>query len=210
MRNLEAAPVRWALMLSITLSAAVSCTRKIPEPEPVPAPPAALTQTPREKEPEPAPAAEAPKPKGPSEDFVGYPKEGWTKLKLNDTLPLCVFQNALEREKAKFVEQVTKQELKANESVTFGAFGPYCINPECDDLPSLQCVVDREGNTLKVRARYIGYHKDGSKCSDGCREVMAGCDTPKLEPGKYTIQYGDNTYSLQIPSKLRSPCFKKD
>ncbi|HET8936759.1 MAG TPA: hypothetical protein VFN67_25120 [Polyangiales bacterium] len=203
MRKLETSCV-WALMLSVTLTAALSCTRKIPEPEAVPAQPAPLTQT--SPSPEPAPEPK----KGPSSDFVGYPKEGWTKLKLQDTLPLCVFQNVLERESAKFIHQVKKQQLKANETVWFGSYGPYCINPECDDLPTLQCVVDREGSTLKVQSRYIGYHKDGSKCTDGCKEVTAGCETPKLEAGKYTIQYGDNTYSLKIPSTLRDPCFKKE
>jgi hypothetical protein len=209
MRKLEAAPYVYALVFSITLSAAVGCTRKIPEPEAEPAQPAALEQAAKPAEPAPTPAPEAPPPKGPSSDFIGYPKEGWSKLKLQDTLPLCVFENALERDKAKFVDQAKKQQLKANQPVVFGAFGPYCINPECDDLPTLQCLVDREGSTLKVQARYIGYHKDGASCSDDCKEVIAGCATPSLEPGKYTIQYGDNSYTLKIPSTLRSPCFKK-
>jgi hypothetical protein len=204
MRKCQAAPSLWTFVLSLT--AAVSCNR-IPEPEPVPAPPAALKEAPaKPAEPAPEPA----KPKGPSSDFIGYPKEGWTKLKLQDTLPLCVFENAVERENAKFIDQVKKQKLKANQSVVFGAFGPYCINPECDDLPTLQCLVDRDGSTLKVQARYIGYHKDGTQCSDGCREVLAGCETPSLEPGKYTVQYGENTYSLKIPSTLNAPCFKKE
>lgn len=198
----------WALMLSVTLSAAVSCTRKIPEPEPVPAQTVALTQD-KPKEPEPSPAPEPPKDK-PSSDFVGYPKEGWTKMKLQDQTPLCVFSSVQEREKALFLNQVRKQTLKANETVWFGAYGPYCINPACDDLPTLQCLVDREGSTLKVQARYIGYHKDGSKCTDDCKEVTAGCETPKLEPGTYTVQYGDNTYSLKIPSTLKDPCFKRE
>ena len=196
------------LMFVFSLTAAVGCTRKIPEPEPVPAQPAALSAS-TKVAPAPAPAAEPAK-RGPSEDFIGYPKEGWTKLKLNDTLPLCVFENALERENAKFLDQVKPQKLKANQSVVFGAFGPYCINPECDDLPTLQCMVDREGDTLKVRARYIGYHKDGASCSDGCREVIAGCETPSLPPGKYTIQYGDEHYALKIPSTLRDACYKRE
>lgn len=195
------------LTLAISLTAALSCTRKIPEPEPVPAQPAALSNS---APAEPTPAPEPEKKRGPSEDFIGYPKEGWTKLKLQDTLPLCVFENAIERDHAKFVDQVKKPTLKANQPVTFGAFGPYCINPQCDDLPTLQCTVDRDGNTLKVRARYIGYHKDGATCSDECREVMAGCDTPSLEPGKYTVQYGDQTYALKIPSTLKEPCYKKE
>jgi hypothetical protein len=209
MHTLLAATNLRAVVFTISLTAAVGCTRKIPEPEPVPVQPAALSSS-TPAEPPSAPPPEAAKAKGPSEDFIGYPKEGWSKLKLQDTLPLCVFENPIERENAKLVDQVKQQKLKANQPVTFGAFGPYCINPECDDLPTLQCVVDREGNTLKVRARYIGYHKDGATCSDGCREVTAGCDTPSLEPGKYTVQYGDNTYTLKIPSTLRDPCYKKN
>jgi hypothetical protein len=210
MHKLQAAPILSSVLFVISLSAAVSCSRKVPEPEPVSAPPAALTTS------EPAqPAASTPplpaaKPPGPSEDFVGYPKEGWSKLKLQDTLPLCVFSNAQERENAKVVEQAKKQQLKANQSVVFGAFGPYCINPQCDDLPTLQCSVKRDGSTLTVRANYIGYHKDGTTCSEDCGEVIAGCETPSLEPGKYTIQYGDNSYALKIPSTLKSPCFKKE
>jgi hypothetical protein len=139
---------------------------------------------------------------------VGYPKEGWSKVKLQDTLPLCVFGDVLEREKAKFPDQVKKQELKAGHTVVFGAYGPYCINPACDDMPTLQCAVERQGNTLTVLARYVGYHKDGATCTDGCTEVTAGCWTEKLEAGKYTVQYGDNTFSLQVPSVVRKPCFK--
>jgi hypothetical protein len=201
----------WALTFLFVLSASVGCNRKIPEPQTVPAEPAPLTQNAAEQKPAEPEAAPTPPPekKGPSEDFIGYPKEGWTKLKLNEETPLCVFANELERFNAKFVEQAKKQDLKAGKSVTFGTYGPYCINKECDDLPSLQCLVSRDGNTLNVRARYIGYHKDGASCSENCAEVTAGCETPVLEAGKYTVQYGDKQYTLKIPSKLSSACFKK-
>ena len=76
-------------------------------------------------------------------------------------------------------------------------------------MPSLQCVVKRDGNKLNVIARYIGYHKDGATCTENCAEVTAGCETPVLEAGKYTVQYGEEQYTLKIPSKLSSPCFKK-
>jgi hypothetical protein len=31
-----------------------------------------------------------------------------------------------------------------------------------------------------------------------------------LEPGKYTVQYGDQTYALKIPSTLKDPCYRKE
>jgi hypothetical protein len=205
-----------ALAGAVALSGLTSCS-KPPAESPAPATqPAALTQDKKDNPSEvpatpaaaapPAAAAAAPT-GGPSSDFIGYPKAGWSKLKLQDTLPLCVFSDVLEREKAKFLNQVTKQNLKADHSVVFGAYGPYCINPACDDLPSLQCAVDREGQTLTVQARYIGYHKDGATCTEGCAEVTAGCSTPNLEPGKYTVKYGEHTFALQIPSVMRKPCF---
>lgn len=210
-----------AATAAFVLGAVASCNKSAPPEPAAAAQPAALTQQPSEQgastsstpaAPTPSQAPAAPPPtaakRGPSSDFVGYPKPGWSKLKLQDTLPLCVFADATAREQAPFLEQVKKQQLKANQSVVFGAFGPYCINEACDDLPSLQCVVDREGKTLKVRARYIGYHKDGTTCSDDCRQVTAGCETPKLEPGRYKVQYGDETYTLKIPSVMRSPCLK--
>jgi hypothetical protein len=198
------------LTVLVTSSAALGCKSKIPEPEPVPAEPAALTAD-KPAEPPPTEAPPPPPKKGPSEDFIGYPKEGWTKVKLQDSAPLCVFSDVVEREKYKFVKDVKKQTLKADAPVTFGAFGPGCVSAACDDLPSLQCVVTREpGNTLHVVSRYIAYHKDGTTCTDDCREVMAGCDTEKLEAGKYTVAYGDKMYTLKIPSTLSSPCLKKE
>ena len=143
---------------------------------------------------------------GPSTDPVGYPKQGWSKQAVHDTLPLCVFSDVDQREAAQFVDQVKAQKLAANHSVVFGAFAPHCINEACDDLATLQCSVRREGQKLTVTARYWAYHKEGSSCTDQCREVTASCETPELEPGTYSVSYGAETYALQIPSRLRAPC----
>lgn len=147
--------------------------------------------------------------KGPSPDPVGYPKPGWSKQTLDDTLPLCVFSDAEAREAAQFIEQVKSPKLAANHSLVFGAFAPHCINEACDDLATLQCSVRREGTTLTVTAHYWAYHKEGSSCSEECAEITAACETPPLEPGKYTVRYGNETYSLQVPSRLRAPCLNQ-
>ena len=174
--------------------------------------PAALNPSPPPPTPPPPPAAPTQKPDVPfptveSADAVGYPKAGWSKVKLVDQVPLCVFASDLDRDKAPFVKQVPKKpKLKAGEPATFGVYGPGCVQETCDQLPTLQCWVEREGNTLKVFSRYSAYHKDGSECSEGCREITAGCPTPPLEAGKYTVQHGEKTWELRVPGAQRVAC----
>jgi len=136
-----------------------------------------------------------------------YPRPGWSKVTVDDTVPICVFPGFEEHFAAKFLPDVKKQKLLENAKVVIGAFGPWCINEACDDLPSLQCSVKREGNALVVKTHYWGYHKDGATCTETCREVTAGCESPVLEAGLYTIQHGDQSHELKIPSVLRNPCF---
>jgi hypothetical protein len=176
---------------------------------PIP-PPAPLAA---QKPPEPPPAADPPKEAPPdkaSPDFIGFPKPGWSKVSIDDTLPLCVFSSLDERERALFVKGVTRQKLHADASVVFGAFGPGCVNEKCDGLPSLQCRAELADKTITVHAHYFGYRKDGSTCTDDCRRVTAGCETPTLPAGKYKVVYGEKTFDLKIPNVLRSPCLVAD
>ena len=126
---------------------------------------------------------------------------------MRETLPFCLFGDMREREAALHIEQVKKQTLKANQPVVFGVFGPWCLNKECDDLPMLECWVDKEGDdTLVLHSHFFSYHKDGAKCGKDCLAIDAMCSSPDLAPGKYTIKHGDKTYPLQIPSSLKQPC----
>jgi hypothetical protein len=182
----------------------------VPEPEAKPAEPAALKQ---EKPAQPsAPAEPAPPPAAPTAppattETPEYPKEGWSKLTKRETLPFCLFSDMREREAAQLIEKVKKQTLKANQPVVFGIFGPWCLNKECDDLPLLECWVDKEGDdTLVLHTHFFSYHKDGATCSKDCLALDTMCSSPDLAPGKYTIKHGDKTYPLQIPSVLKKPC----
>jgi hypothetical protein len=137
----------------------------------------------------------------------------WDKVKLEDDVPLCVFADPDQRAEARFLKDVGKQTLRAKTKVTFGAFPPGCMNEACDAIPSLQCWVDDPGegsDTLVVHSFLSFDHKPGSICTTDCRPVMAGCDTPVLAPGNYTVKYGRRTFTLRIPSVLRTPCFKMD
>jgi hypothetical protein len=148
-----------------------------------------------------APAAEAPpKPK--------WPKEGFSEVTIVDRAPICVFESYRERGKAEFVDAAQRQKLRAGATVVFGAFAPWCVNEACDQRPSIQCQVEREGNTLVLHTKYWGDHKDGATCTDNCRPILAGCETPELEAGRYTVQHGEQVFELKIPSVLRYPCFE--
>jgi hypothetical protein len=202
-------------LFALLAASAYGC-RRTPEPEPSPAPapaaaalkpaePAAQADRPAPAEP-PPPAApvEPAEPTGPTDDTPG-----WSRLRLEDSVPLCVFADNRERAAARSIELVKKQTLREDAPVTFGVFGPGCLNKACDDKPLLQCWADREGDTITVHSRYSSLHKDSSTCTKDCVPVGASCDSPALAAGKYTVQYGDKTYKLQIPSLVRKPCLNE-
>jgi hypothetical protein len=181
------------LSVLLSLSAAVGCKSKIPEPEHLqPAADKPVSQA------EPAVVAEP-----------AAPKAGWSEVSVQNTLPLCVFADEREREQIKAVAQVKKQVLRADRPVVFGVFAPGCINPDCEELAALQCSVERSGNMLRLQTSYRGFHKDGTTCRDQCREATAGCASPVLEPGEYTLEYGGTQIPLKIPSALNMPCFRR-
>jgi hypothetical protein len=166
-------------------SKALNETKAAPAPTPAPPPP--------------PPAAE-PAPRSP------YDRPGWTKIELQDNVPICVFANDQERVAASFIQQVHKQNLPADKPVTFGAYAPTCMNETCDDYESLQCWIVRDADKLTVHTRYSDLHKDGTTCKEHCRIVTAGCDTPVLQAGTYTVAHGDRTFELHIPGTLKQPC----
>ena len=185
------------------------CGGSSSQPEPVAPAPAPLTQ------PAPAPVV----PAAPAEPTSAEPaaesgdliKPGWSKIAVDQEVPICVFPSYAAHFEAKFLKDVKKQSLRADNTLVVGAFGPWCVNEGCDDVPSLQCFAERSGNTINVRTHYWGLRKDASSCEGKvCRPVSAGCETPKLEAGTYTIVHGDKSYKLKIPSTLRSPCFGKE
>lgn len=153
------------------------------------------------------PAATPPPASEPAEEEPYFKGPGWGEFRLQDDLPICIFSSGPERDKAPFIDKVKKQTLAANATATFGVYPPFCLNKDCDALPSLQCWVDREGNTLTVHTRFFSFHKAEASCKTDCMDVDTSCETPALEPGEYTIVHGFKTHKLKIPSSPRSPCF---
>jgi hypothetical protein len=186
-----------------------ACSGSEPVAQPGAPTPAPLTQPATEPPPQqPEPPAEPTAEAVPAVDRLTKP--GWSKVTVDEQVPICVFSNFVAHEEPKFLKDVKKQRLEADSTLVIGAFGPWCVNEGCDDLPSLQCSIERSGDILRVRTHYWGYRKDGSRCGGPCRQVTAGCETPKLEAGTYTIEHGTQTYKLKIPSTLKSPCFGKE
>jgi hypothetical protein len=136
-----------------------------------------------------------------------FPKAGFSEVRVIDEAPLCVFPSYQEFRKVKFPEQAKEQTLQAGSKVVFGAFAPWCVNENCDQRPSLQCEAKVHGESIVVTSKYWGDHKDGAKCTSNCRSITAGCPTPELKEGLYTVHHGKKQFELQIPTVLDKPCF---
>jgi len=175
--------------------------------------PATASPAPVVKAPEPAPAA-APTPP-PAAPPPGVPplsapyrrKDGFRPVEVLDGVPLCMFPNMQAWFEAKLLRDVGKQRLRPKNKVVIGAFGPWCVHESCDQVPSLECSVLREGDTLIVHSRYWGDHKDGSTCTTDCKSITAACNTPELEAGTYTVKHGETTFTFEVPGLLTDPCF---
>jgi hypothetical protein len=185
-----------------------ACRRAPPEPEPAPVSPAA--EAIQKAEPSAVPAASAsPAAIDQHVEDRAYLGPGWSKLSLEDSLPICVFPNTVEREAAQLfpLAKKKKQTLKADSTVTFGVFPPWCLDGACDALPNLQCWTElQDGNTIVVHSRFFSFHKDHATCTHDCMEVDTSCDTPVLPAGKYSVRHGDQMYRLKLPSVMRDPC----
>jgi hypothetical protein len=184
----------------------VAACNRIPEPAPAEPQQAALQQPAAPAPAQPEPAAQ---PEQPDTFKQRGMQPGFSQLSLKDTLPLCVFPNMEERIKAPFLKDVKPQKLTANSKLTFGVFGPGCLNEACDDRPTLQCWTEQEEpNTIVVKTRFSSFHKDGAECTENCLDLDTACDSQtELKPGKYTVRHGDKTYKLQVPGVVRDPCF---
>jgi len=202
-----------ALLSGLLLSGA--CNKAEPAAEPAPqaqplSPPSAApaaTAAPA------APAAPVDQPAAPAAvSGETADKSGWAPLSRRDDLPLCVFSDHVERERAQLLAAAkSPQKLRANTKLVFGVFGPHCLNEACDERPNLQCWVDSEApRTLVVHTRFSSLHKTGSTCARDCLEVDSACETAELPPGKYDVRYGDRTYKLTIPGTLRDPCLRRE
>lgn len=134
-------------------------------------------------------------------------KPGYREFMRHDDAQLCVFSSFLEHDTSRDLPAAKRQKLAAGKPVVFGAYPGYCVREGCDDRPSIECSVERDGMQLTVHSRYWGARKPGSDCGDvDCHWVAAGCQSPPLERGTYTVRHGGTERTLRIPATLRKPC----
>lgn len=148
--------------------------------------------------------------RGASADAGADIESEWVHFSRRDDVPLCVFKNDEARYKLLTLADVKTQALRPGGDLVFGVFGPDCANEECVKLVNLQCWVELEGKRIVVHSRYHGERRRDRVCSENCEPVTAGCPIPELARGSYEVSYGDRTYSLKIPSVMRSPCLRTD
>jgi hypothetical protein len=189
-----------ALLLTIGITSLAGCSRK-EEPKFAARERSAATTEPAAKE------ADSGSGDGGEHSISG---EHWESIKVVNDSPLCVFSNYEERVNVSFPYQAKRQKLEAGKPLIFGVYAPECMNGLCYMPPSIQCWVEEpEKGVIKVESRFWTDHKKGSTCSDNCQPTSGDCRTSELKPGKYTVMYGEQTYTLRIPSVLQSPCLNK-
>jgi hypothetical protein len=79
-------------------------------------------------------------------------------------------------------------------SVDFG----LCTSSSCDQVEHASCTATLEGTTLTIEATARIRSKDG-QCTLDCGSVTAGCQTPPLPAGVYTLVYGEDSVELTVP-----------
>jgi hypothetical protein len=133
----------------------------------------------------------------------------WTHFSVKNEVPLCVIADYEEYAKTPLLKDVKRVvKLKAYEPVVFALYTAGCASKECIDRPGMQCWAELEGQTITVESRYNGEQHTGVTCTKDCESVTAACDTPNLDPGTYTLRYGDTTTTFKVPGTLRPACFK--
>ncbi len=82
-------------------------------------------------------------------------------------------------------------------AVDFG----LCLSSSCEEVVEASCTTTLEGNTLTVEASATVRSKTGRNvaCTLDCVSVTAGCETPPLAPGSYTLVYGEESVELIVP-----------
>jgi hypothetical protein len=131
----------------------------------------------------------------------------WAHFSLKNQVPLCIFADYEQYERAPFLKDVKKTaRTRPHVPVVFGVYGLGCASLRCVQAPTLQCWAEVEGQDIKVQTRYSGVHSVGTTCRTDCESVTAACDTPNLLPGRYTLHYGDKRVSLQIPGPHHPAC----
>jgi hypothetical protein len=62
------------------------------------------------------------------------------------------------------------------------------------------CSIERDGSTLTVSASASWWKEDVDVCTADCLVLETTCTSEPLPAGIYTVEYGDETTTLEVPS----------
>jgi hypothetical protein len=82
---------------------------------------------------------------------------------------------------------------------------PDCLSGSCSFDEKAECTADVEGGVIRVKSS-ASYREQGTTCTTDCRALVAKCSTAALPLGTYTVQHGDTTLALTVPSTTAPPC----
>lgn len=81
-----------------------------------------------------------------------------------------------------------------------------CLSSSCDLERSAECSVARDGQTLTVSSRLAYRPNDAPACTMDCGRLTAVCESEALEAGSYTVELGNQSHALAVPSTLGRSC----
>lgn len=121
-------------------------------------------------------------------------------LAVSDSGFACFFQD----EQAALTN--TRTDLQADSSLTVLVRFDECFHPTSRTREAT-CTVTREGDGLAIAASAIVTRGNQMACTPAyCREVTVVCETGPLDPGVYSVRYGERSLQLTLPHTGAIPC----
>jgi len=81
-----------------------------------------------------------------------------------------------------------------------------CISA-CANDPEATCTAELQGDTIVVHSE--GQWSDPQEgCIAVCASLQAECTLEDVPPGDYTVQHGNETWALALPSDLDQECLQ--
>jgi hypothetical protein len=100
------------------------------------------------------------------------------------------------------------QTFEADTPITVTVVLAECLSSSCSSEREGTCDVAVTGDHIVISGHgsYVDESGPGRSCTDDCINIEATCEVPALDEGTYTVAYGDDEISLEIPSLTGAYC----